>query len=389
MSRYANAASECGIDGRYTYFAFICYTHADYEEAAKLHRKLQRYGLPNRLRKGHDKPKRLVPVFLDQEEMRPGNYEDVDRKALEESKFLIVVCSHNLHDHDENVNKEIKDFLSFGNSHEEIIPYIIDSDSDPVNNCFPSALVKTMTECNKNVIGSSIYTPSGRRDEKRARLKVIAKIHDLKASELENEDTKRKRIRICTGILLAITCALLFLGFYIYISLTQFPFEVTIKQRFDGTKKWYEEDMHAEVGDVVEFQVAFINSRGFLSKWLQQYASNNNLKIVSASSTFVCVTLPDSLEYLEDSTVLFNSNYQDGVSVVNNSLTKEGINIGFCYINANSYVRFKCRIIEPDQFPSSLKTWATVTIWPNEEPTNLENQIVVKDSIITTVIDNP
>ena len=116
------------INGQYTYFAFIAYTHDDYADAEDLYKRLQRFAMPAKIRKENSIAKRLVPMFLDHHYMNPGTYEKRDNEALKKSKYLIVVCSCKLHEHDENVNKEISDFLSYGNTYEQIIPYIIDKD---------------------------------------------------------------------------------------------------------------------------------------------------------------------------------------------------------------------------------------------------------------------
>ena len=73
------------IDGKYTYFAFICYTHADYKEAKKIHKKLKTYSLPNRLIKDNNKQKKLKPVFLDHDDLLSNSYEEEDAKVLQRS----------------------------------------------------------------------------------------------------------------------------------------------------------------------------------------------------------------------------------------------------------------------------------------------------------------
>ena len=69
------------IDGSYTYFAFIAYKHDDYDKAKKLRDRLQSYALPRKV-KDEDKPKRLIPIFLDHNDLQSGEYERVDEEAL-------------------------------------------------------------------------------------------------------------------------------------------------------------------------------------------------------------------------------------------------------------------------------------------------------------------
>ena len=372
------------INGQYIYFAFIAYTHDDYAEAEDLYKRLQRFAMPTKIRKEKSIAKRLVPMFLDHHYMNPGTYEKRDNEALKKSKYLIVVCSRKLHEHDENVNKEISDFLSYGNTYEQIIPYIIDKDSEPEKNCFPSELIRIREEENHNLIGANIYTPLGKKDKRQAQIKTIATIHGIGTEKLENEDRKRRRRNIIRSFVLACLCALLALGFYAYISFTQFPCKLDIQGRYDGIKTWHQE-MDADVGDVVQFQIEFYNNRGFLTGFMQEFAENNNISIIS-DNVMIRAILPDNMEYIEDSTMVYNSNHQDGITV-GNDLTTSGINIGGYNIGANSYVRFKCKITDVNLAPGTneLQTCVAATIWPPSSCDSEKEAIHVKDSISVNV----
>ena len=76
------------------YKAFISYRHKplDLEIAQKLHRRIERYVIPADLRR--DGEKKLGLVFRDQDELPiSSNLSDNIRQALDNSEFLIVVCS--------------------------------------------------------------------------------------------------------------------------------------------------------------------------------------------------------------------------------------------------------------------------------------------------------
>ena len=339
--------------------------------------------MPAKIRKENSIAKRLVPMFLDHHYMNPGTYEKRDNEALKKSKYLIVVCSCKLHEHDENVNKEISDFLSYGNTYEQIIPYIIDKDSEPEKNCFPLELIRIREEENHNLIGANIYTPSGKKDKRQAQIKTIATIHGIGTEKLENEDRKRKKRNIVRSFVLVCLCALLALGFYAYISFTQFPCKLDIQGRYDGTKTWHKE-MDADVGDVVQFKIEFYDNRGFLTGFLSKFAENNNITI-SSDDIMIRVIVPDNLEYIEDSTMLYNSNYQDGVRVVDNTLVTSGINVGGYNIGANSYVRFKCKITDVNNASGTNELWVAATIWPPSSYDSEKEAIHVKDSISINV----
>jgi len=80
------------------YWAFISYSHSDTRAAAALQRALETYRLPNRLvgmnTPAGEVPAFVKPVFRDRDEMQAGaDLKATVREALEQSRWLIVVCS--------------------------------------------------------------------------------------------------------------------------------------------------------------------------------------------------------------------------------------------------------------------------------------------------------
>ena len=78
------------------YLAYISYHHGDRKVARWLHRAIETYRVPHKhLAATSLAPRsRLRPVFLDREELSSSsNLAESLRKALDESDFLIVVCS--------------------------------------------------------------------------------------------------------------------------------------------------------------------------------------------------------------------------------------------------------------------------------------------------------
>ena len=74
------------------YKAFISYRHLpiDIDTAVRLHRIIERFVIPKRLRKNGEK--RLGLVFRDQDELPISNsLDDNIRMALDNSEFLIVI----------------------------------------------------------------------------------------------------------------------------------------------------------------------------------------------------------------------------------------------------------------------------------------------------------
>jgi tetratricopeptide (TPR) repeat protein len=83
---------------RTRYYAFLSYSHKDKETADWLHRELERFRVPGalagKLTANGVVPRRLSPVFRDQQDLAAGDdlAEEIER-ALAASQFLIVLCS--------------------------------------------------------------------------------------------------------------------------------------------------------------------------------------------------------------------------------------------------------------------------------------------------------
>ena len=80
------------------YYAFLSYSHKDKELADWLHRELERFRVPHslagRLTANGVVPKRLTPIFRDQQELAAaGDLGKEIKAALAASQFLIVLCS--------------------------------------------------------------------------------------------------------------------------------------------------------------------------------------------------------------------------------------------------------------------------------------------------------
>jgi hypothetical protein len=144
------------INGQYRYYAFISYKREDEEWAKWLQHKLEHYKLPSNLDGRTDLPKEIRPVFKDTSELTPGNLPEQISKALEQSKFLIVICSRRSAQ-SEWVNKEVEAFKSLGKT-ENIIPFIIEGrpfSSNPEEECFPNAILSLPRE--QEILGANGY----------------------------------------------------------------------------------------------------------------------------------------------------------------------------------------------------------------------------------------
>src|SRR5215213_880937 len=80
------------------YYAFLSYSHKDKALADWLHRELERFRVPNSLagKLTHNGviPKRLTPIFRDQQELAAaGDLGNEIKAALAASQYLVVLCS--------------------------------------------------------------------------------------------------------------------------------------------------------------------------------------------------------------------------------------------------------------------------------------------------------
>ena len=83
---------------RTRYYAFLSYSHKDKELADWLHRELERFRVPNtlagKLTANGVVPRRLTPIFRDQQDLSAGaDLGEEIKAALAASQFLIVLCS--------------------------------------------------------------------------------------------------------------------------------------------------------------------------------------------------------------------------------------------------------------------------------------------------------
>ena len=99
---------------RYEFVAFISYKHEDMRWAKWLQNRLETYRLPSVIRKeAPHLPKHIRPIFRDQTDIGAGPLLDNIRKELEDSRYLIVICSPSA-SQSEWVNKEVQNFINMG-----------------------------------------------------------------------------------------------------------------------------------------------------------------------------------------------------------------------------------------------------------------------------------
>ena len=204
-----------GLDtkGLYTYYAFISYQRKDEKWAKWLQRKLENYKLPvaNAKDAADKKSKYIRPVFRDKTDLTAGPLPDALKEALQQSRYLIVICSPNAVK-SPWVNEEIETFTLAGRT-EFVIPFIVDGEpysKDSAKECFPDA-IKAIPK-DKEPLGVNI----NENGKERAFIRTVAYMLNVKFDELWNRfERHRRKIRNIT-IACCAFLALLAFGVYDY-----------------------------------------------------------------------------------------------------------------------------------------------------------------------------
>ena len=125
------------------YTAFISYNSKDNRIAKWLQKKLESYSLPSVIAnekgetiRSYDKKTRKFKIFRYVTDLVAQNLDDGLRRELDQSKFLIVICSPRSA-RAPWVKKEVQHFIESGKS-KQIIPFIIEGTpySNDENECF-------------------------------------------------------------------------------------------------------------------------------------------------------------------------------------------------------------------------------------------------------------
>lgn len=197
------------------YYAFISYKREDKKEAKRLQHQLEYYRLPNQLRKDNpDLPEYVRPVFRDMTDLEVGELSSQIHEALEQSHYLIVVCSPRAAQ-SKWVNDEVEYFISLGKQ-DKIIPYIIESiphADDPSEECYPPALLQLSKE--KELLGANINEVG----KEAAGIRVVAKMFGIRYDTLYQRyrrNQRRKKIILFSFICLIFIFLLSFIGYIIY-----------------------------------------------------------------------------------------------------------------------------------------------------------------------------
>ena len=203
-------APRAGRDPRpqtFRYRAFITYSRHDRRTAEWLHKSLEGYRIPKDLvgQPGRDGPipKRIFPVFRDRDELpSAANLSTSIREALEQSAYLIVLCSPSA-TRSRWVNREILEFkkLSRGDRIHALIVSGEPNAQAADQECYPPALRfdpgadGTLDEQQPAEPLAADLRPEG-DGKNNAKLKLIAGLLDVPFNSLRQREVVAARRRL-------------------------------------------------------------------------------------------------------------------------------------------------------------------------------------------------
>ena len=230
-------------------YAFISYQRRDERAARWLSRRMKCYHLPSHITNEFVDSRRLIPIWRDREKLTsvgfPGNeLPPVIKQALDESKYLIVFCTHNSSSETIWVDKEVEYFLS---SHDlsYVVPYVPPVKGLKDEYYYVPALRKAIEDKRKEINdpGFDIININHKKEElepglypklfpklfryEKSYVRVIARVLELEFDSLWDEHKKFLRAVIGSIVALIIMSLMLWAYFGLTISAS-----VTIKDAF-------------------------------------------------------------------------------------------------------------------------------------------------------------
>lgn len=228
----------------YKYFAFISYSSDDLKEAWNLKKKLDSYKLPTVLCRQYEKERKPThEAFLDKTNIRPGDLTDELRANLDNSHYLVVVCSPRSAK-SEYVKSEIEWFTRNGRE-DQMFLFIIDDKSAKIENCFNPAIKNVETKWSlrdgekREILGVNIKEKNVDQmfavyrlpiigtwlQRERAYMQLISKLLNLEFKQLWSY----QRIRLWERVIAWFIGLLLVIGLVSYASYINRPVDVCVE----------------------------------------------------------------------------------------------------------------------------------------------------------------
>lgn len=221
---------------KYSTYAFISYSHCDMPMAKWLQKRLEGFKLPTQIHNDVDAKSRYIrPIFRDQSDLNTGILGDELRKHLEESKYLILICSKNSAQ-SQWVSDEAEAFVKMGRL-DRIIPVIIPDGNTPERELFPIFLRKYFSDNpDKELLGVNI----GEVGKEKSLIRVVSKMLDVSFDSLWQRHLRQKRNKMMT---IAAASVMALVATYL------FAVPVTVSLNVDTQKS------HLPIGDEIKVDI--------------------------------------------------------------------------------------------------------------------------------------
>lgn len=205
-------------------FAFISYSHRDVRWAKWLRRKLEWYRLPSEIHNQCVDSRFIRPVFRDRDELDSGVLSKQLRQSLENSKYLIVICSPHA-SLSAWVSTEVQAFIEMGRL-EYIIPFIVDGEPQHYDSieacerpmtgeCFPKALRAWNVEHPDETLLGIAITDDGKRNRQKAFVRVVSRMLGVTFDTLWQRH--KREVRATLTALAAVVTVMLVLAYWFVI----------------------------------------------------------------------------------------------------------------------------------------------------------------------------
>ena len=204
----------------YKFFVFISYRHTDIKAARWLQLLLETYSFPVAIRQRKpDLPKR-IKVFRDKDELTSGILDEEIQKKLDESKYLVVICSPEAVK-SKYVGDEIAYFRSKGRER-QIIPFIIKGKPNSAEECYHPELKK----CGE-LLGIEVREEESAFHAIRfhkAFIRLVGRLLDLDFGELWNR-RRHLLIKLSSAAVLVLAA----IGVLLFKTVRARPFDVSVQ----------------------------------------------------------------------------------------------------------------------------------------------------------------
>lgn len=223
------------MEPEYQYYAFVSYRSSDEKWAKWVQQQIEAYKLPAVLQKKNPQaPKtRIRPLFRYHTDIQPNELKEELRSKLEQSKYLLVICSPRSAQ-SQWVGQEIENFVLMGRR-DRIIPIIVDGrpySGDPATECFHPVIHKYFPhsdniEEDHEILGVNLNeegSGSKRMKRQRAIMQVISRMLDVNYDQLWN----RRRRQIIRQTVFSILSVILVIGLIIATWLLNRPQDVQV-----------------------------------------------------------------------------------------------------------------------------------------------------------------